>query len=86
MAELGKEETRARKQAKTTAQNLKRQLTLTEEKLEKLLDVYLNETITTEEYASRKEKLIKLKVGLINICFVSSISSCHDSSSRFPGI
>ena len=33
-------------------------------KLEKLLDVYLEETITAQEYASRKEKLVKQKVGL----------------------
>ena len=64
LAELEKEESQAREQAKTTVQNLKEQLTLTEQKLEKLLDVYLNETITVEEYASRKEKLIKLKVSL----------------------
>ena len=33
-------------------------------KLEKLLDVYLDETITAGEYTSRKEKWIKQKVGL----------------------
>jgi len=32
--------------------------------LEKLLDVFLEETITAEEYSSRKEKLVKQKVGI----------------------
>ena len=64
LAELNKEESQAREQAKTTVQNLKTELLETERKLEKLLDVYLGETITAEEYAPRKEKLIKQKVGL----------------------
>jgi len=64
LAELQKDEERAKEQAKTAVQNLKAQLSEVEQKLEKLLDVYLDETITTEEYASRKEKLVKQKVGL----------------------
>src|SRR3989338_3767141 len=64
VVELEKEESQAKEQAKTTVQNLKKQLTLTEQKLEKLLDVYLEETITAEEYASRKNKLVKQKVDL----------------------
>jgi len=64
LAELEKEEAQAKEQAKTTVQNLKEKLTETEKKLEKLLDVYLEETITAKEYASRKEKLVKQKVGL----------------------
>jgi len=63
-AELDKDETQAKEQAKTTVQNLKIEFSEIEKKLEKLLDVYLNETITIEEYTSRKEKLIKLKIGL----------------------
>src|SRR3989338_8393624 len=64
LTELEKEESQAKEQAKTTVQNLKEQLTLAEQKLEKLLDVYLEETITAEEYASRKNKLVEQKVGL----------------------
>src|SRR3989344_2154297 len=64
LAELEKEELQAKEQTKTTVQNLKEQLTLTVQKLEKLLDVYLEETITAEEYASRKNKLVEQKVGL----------------------
>ena len=64
LAELNKEETQAKEQAKTTVQNLKTSFSEIEKKLEKLLDVYLDETITAEEYASRKEKLVKQKVSL----------------------
>ena len=64
LAELNKEEMGAKEQAEITVQNLKTELAMAEQKLEKLLDVYLEETITAEEYASRKEKLIKQKVGL----------------------
>ena len=64
LAELDKEEIQAKEQAKTTVQNLKTEFAVIEQKLEKLLDVYLAETITAEEYTSRKEKLVKQKVGL----------------------
>ena len=64
LAELEKEESHARERAKTTVQNLKTELLETQRKLEKLLDVYLEETITAKEYASRKEILVKQKVGL----------------------
>src|SRR3989344_1862131 len=64
LAELEKEEAQAKEQAKTTIQNLKEKLTETEKKLEKLLDVFLEETITAEEYAPCKEKLVKQKVSL----------------------
>jgi len=64
LAELNKDEHQAKEQAKTTVQNLKISFSEVEKKLEKLLDVYLDETITAEEYASRKEKLVKQKVGL----------------------
>ena len=64
LAVLDKEESQAKEQAKATVQNLKTGFSEIEKKLEKLLDVYLDETITAEEYASRKERLIKQKVGL----------------------
>lgn len=53
--ELGKEEQQAKEQAKITVQNLKEELKKIEIKLEKLLDVYLAEVITTEEYTPRKK-------------------------------
>ncbi len=64
LAELEKEEAVAKEQAKTTVQNLREQLTLAEQKLEKLLDAHLDEVITAEEYVPRKEKLVRQKVGL----------------------
>ena len=64
LTELDQEESQAKEQAKTTIQNLKTSFSEIEKKLEKLLDVYLDETITAEEYVSRKEKLVKQKVGL----------------------
>ncbi|MBI4135844.1 recombinase family protein, partial [Candidatus Uhrbacteria bacterium] len=64
LVELDKEKLQAKEQAKTMVQNLKTSFSEIEKKLEKLLDVYLDETITAEEYASRKEKLIKQKVGI----------------------
>jgi DNA primase large subunit len=50
--------------SKNTVQNLKLKLAEVEAKLEKFLDVYLEETIAAEEYTLRKEKLVKQKVGL----------------------
>ena len=64
LTKLYNEESQAKEQAKTTVQNLKTSFSEIEKKLEKLLDVYLNEIITAEEYASRKEKFVKQKVGL----------------------
>ena len=64
LVELEKEESQAKEQAKTTVQNLKAKFSEIEKRLEKLLDVYLDEAITADEYASRKEKLITQKVGL----------------------
>ena len=62
--ELEKEETEAKEQAKSTVQNLKIKLGEVEKQLEKLLDVYLSEVITTEEYTLRKQKLINQKMDL----------------------
>ncbi len=64
LAELEKEEAVAKEQAKSTVQNLKANFSEIEKKLEKLLDVYLDGTISAEDYASRKEKLVKQKIGL----------------------
>ena len=62
--ELTKEETEAKAQAKISVQNLKVKLEEITKQLEKLLDVYLNEVITTEEYTLRKQKLINEKLEL----------------------
>jgi len=62
--ELNKEDQQAKEQAKQTVQNLKVELAQVEQKLEKLLDVYLNEVISTDEYTKRKHKLINQKLNL----------------------
>ena len=64
LAELQKDEEQAKEEAKTTVQNLKIELAKVEAKLEKLLDAYLGEVISTEDYKVRKESLVTKKVGL----------------------
>ena len=64
LTELEKDEVRAKEQAKVTVQNLKAELGQIEQKLEKLLDVYLAETILVEEYTSRKQKILTRKLGI----------------------
>jgi len=61
---LDKEDKQAKEQAKQTVQNLKDELKQVELRLEKLLDVYLNEVISTDEYTQRKQKLIDQKLNL----------------------
>jgi len=61
---LEKEELQAKEQAKTTIQNLKEQLGQVEKQLEKLLDVYLSEVISTDEYTNRKQKILTQKLEL----------------------
>jgi len=64
LAELEKDELEAKEQTKIIVQNLKKELSEIETKLEKLLDVYLNEVISTEEYTSRKQKILTQKLEL----------------------
>jgi len=64
LAELQKDEKCAKEQTEIIVQNLKKELLEIEVKLEKLLDVYLNEVISTEEYTSRKQKILTRKLEL----------------------
>jgi len=64
LTELEKEEQQAEEQAKFISQNLKEELVKVEKQLEKLLDVYLNEVISTEEYTNRKQKILTQKLEL----------------------
>ena len=64
LAELKKGELKAKGQTKIVVQNLKNELLEIESKLEKLLDVYLNEVISTEEYTARKQKILTRKLEL----------------------
>ena len=64
LAELKKDEIRAKEQTKILVQNLKEEISEIEKQLEKLLDVYLAETISTEEYTARKQKILTRKLEL----------------------
>ncbi|MBU4368584.1 recombinase family protein [Patescibacteria group bacterium] len=64
LVELEKDELKAKEQTKIVVQNLKKELAEIEIKLEKLLDVYLNEVISTEEYTARKQKILTRKLEL----------------------
>ena len=64
LAELEKDELKAKEESKILVQNLKKELAEIEAKLEKLLDVYLNEIISTEEYTNRKQKILTRKLEL----------------------
>ena len=64
LAELHKDEEKAKGEAKTTVQNLKVELAEIKTKLEKLLDAYLNEVISADDYKARKENLVTKKVEL----------------------
>jgi site-specific DNA recombinase len=46
------------------AQNLKSEISVCDEKLEKLLDAHLDEMISKEEYVSKKQKLLNKKVEI----------------------
>ena len=64
LAELEKDKLKAKEQTKIIVQNLKKELLVIETKLEKLLDVYLAEVISTEEYTARKQKILTRKLEL----------------------
>ena len=64
LAELEKDEQQAKEEAKNNVKNLKAKLLQIEQQLEKLLDVYLSEVISTEEYTSRKQKTLTRKLEL----------------------
>lgn len=48
----------------TFAQNLKSQIAEHEKTLDKLLDLQLSETISTEEYAAKKQKILNQKIEI----------------------
>src|SRR3989338_5525652 len=64
LAALDTEENQAKKQARGEVVNLKEQLSRVEMKLQKLLDVYLDDALTQKEYAAKKDLLISQKVAL----------------------
>ena len=64
LAALDTEEDKAREDAQSEVSVLKEQLGSVETKLAKLLDVYLADALSTEEYAAKKQSLLSQKVSL----------------------
>src|SRR3989344_2326276 len=64
LAALDMEENEAKEQAKSEMVNLKEQLSQIEVKLQKLLDVYLEDALTQKEYAAKKNTFISQRVAL----------------------
>ncbi|MBU0637178.1 recombinase family protein, partial [Patescibacteria group bacterium] len=59
---LDSEQEQAKQQAQSKVEILKEQLKQVETKLAKLLDVFLNDALSTEEYASKKQELLSQKM------------------------
>ena len=64
LAALDSEQDKARQDAQAEASVLKEQLASIETKLQKLLDIYLADALSTEEYAAKKQSLLSQKVSL----------------------
>ena len=63
-AALDSEQDKAREDAQAEVNILKEQLSQVEEKLKKLLDIYLDDALSTEEYAAKKQSLLSQKIAL----------------------
>ncbi len=64
LAALDSEQDKARKDAQGEVIVLKEQLAQIETKLQKLLDIYLADALSKEEYATKKQSLLSQKVSL----------------------
>jgi len=64
LRELDKDEQKAREDSKVFVENLKSELAEVEVRLDKLLSAYLDEVITSEEYATQKQKMLDQRVEL----------------------
>ena len=64
LAGLDSEQDKVREEAQSEVSVLKEQLASVEVKLAKLLDVYLADALSTEEYAAKKQSLLSQKVSL----------------------
>src|SRR3989338_3456601 len=64
LAALDSEQDKARESTQAEVGVLKEQLASVETKLAKLLDVYLADALSTEEYATKKQSLLSQKVSL----------------------
>ncbi|KKS43500.1 MAG: Recombinase, partial [Candidatus Kuenenbacteria bacterium GW2011_GWA2_42_15] len=64
LAALDSEQDKAREDAQAEVSVLKEQLAQVEAKLQKLLDIYLADALSTEEYAAKKQSLLSQKMSL----------------------
>ena len=64
LAALDSEQDKAREDAQGEVSVLKEQLSQVETKLQKLLDIYLADALSTEEYAAKKQSLLSQKMSL----------------------
>src|SRR3989338_9626783 len=64
LRELDKDEQKAREDSKAFVENLKSELADIEMRLDKLLSAYLDEVITSVEYAAQKQKMLDQRVEL----------------------
>ncbi|MBI4087295.1 MAG: recombinase family protein [Candidatus Liptonbacteria bacterium] len=64
LAALEQDEKQAKESAKSEVVNLKTQITALENKLEKLLDIFLSDALSTAEYAAKKNRLMSEKVRI----------------------
>ena len=62
LAALNSEQEQAKQQTQTKVKNLKEQLKQVETKLAKLLDIFLTDALSTEEYAAKKKELLLQKM------------------------
>ena len=64
LAALDSEQDKAREDAQSEVSVIKEQLAQVEAKLQKLLDIYLADALSTEEYAAKKQSLLSQKITL----------------------
>jgi len=64
LAALEAEQEKAKQQTQSKVESLKEQLKQVEIKLGKLLDIYLADALSTEEYSAKKQELLSQKVRL----------------------
>ncbi|RJQ13618.1 recombinase family protein [Candidatus Parcubacteria bacterium] len=64
LAALDSEQDKAREDVQSEVSVLKEQLASVEAKLQKLLDIYLADALSTEEYAAKKQSLLSQKMSL----------------------
>ena len=64
LAALESEQEQAKQQAQSKVESLKERLKQVETKLAKLLDIFLTDALSTEEYAAKKQELLSQKMEL----------------------